>query len=125
MASILEHTQARTRPITQREIRALGHIWRKLVVDDCERLDRVFWDDDRNWRQTVYVYRVTTTGTVLKPYLIKVCGMFQGTDDVLDYLRDELRGGDFRILIRDGAKMVFSGEITVIRPGEMRRFSAR
>ena len=95
------------------------------MVDDCERLDRVFWDDDRNWRQTVYVYRVTTTGTVLKPYLIKVCGMFQGTDDLLDYLRDELRGGDFRILIRDGAKMVFSGEISVIRPGEMCRFSAR
>ena len=35
-------------------------------------------------------------------------------------LRDKFDGGEFRVLIREGRRMVFSGNISIVTPGEMR-----
>ena len=51
---------------------------------------------NENEKQTLYVYRVGPDGQPIKPYLLQTCPYEQ----VLDRLRDEYGGGDFRIMIR-------------------------
>jgi hypothetical protein len=34
-------------------------------------------------------------------------------------LRDDFDGGDFRVLIREGRRMVFSGNISVVTPKDV------
>ena len=64
-----------------------------------------------NAEQTLYVYRVGPDGCLIKPYLLQTSPYEQ----VLDTLRDEYGGGDFRIMIRQGRVMVFRGDIAVAR----------
>ncbi len=57
-------------------------------------------------------------GQPVSPALLK-CQPFP---DLLDYLRDQHGGGNFRLLIRRGDKMLLSGIIAIEPPsGEARR----
>lgn len=67
-------------------------------------LDRA--DDDA----TLYVYRRAATGKIIQPYLLK-CSPWP---DLLKTLRDDYRGGRFRIMIRKGRTMIFSSNISIV-----------
>lgn len=77
---------------------------------------RAFRNPERNWRQTVYVYRLQRSGKAEKPYLFKSTGYFDSDTELFEYIRSEFRGGEYRILIRDGSTMVYSGEIGIECP---------
>ncbi len=62
----------------------------------------------------VYVYRSAPNGQSIGSYIWKGPA-FPGLPEVL---RDEFRGGDFRVLIRKKRQMVFGGNISI---GSMRR----
>ena len=64
-----------------------------------------------NAEQTLYVYRVGPAGNLIKPYLLCTSPW----PDLLETLRDEYGGGDFRIMIREGRAMIFRGDIAVAR----------
>ena len=66
---------------------------------------------NENAKQTLYVYRVGPDGQLIKPYLLRTSPW----TDLLETLRDGYGGGDFRILIREGRKMVFRGDIAIAR----------
>lgn len=61
--------------------------------------------------QTLYVYRIGAGGMLTRPYLLRS----PPWPDLLEELRDAYGGGDFRILIRVGRKMVFRGDIAITR----------
>ncbi len=71
--------------------------WDKLYLllaeDDCD--------------QTVYGYRVDSRGLAVKPYLF--CWYMH--QDLLENIRDKYGPGEYRLLIRKGRTMVFSGYI--------------
>lgn len=73
--------------------------WDKLYVllaeDDCE--------------QTVYGYRVDSRGRAVKPYLF--CWYMH--DGLLESIRGKYGPGEYRLLIRKGRTMVFSGYIAL------------
>ena len=75
--------------------------------------DRLFQllakDDDR---QTVYGYRLDQYGKTIKPYLF--CWYMHA--DLLENIRDQFGPGEYRLLIREGRTMVFSGEIGLAAP---------
>lgn len=75
-----------------------------------------FADPARNWRQTVYVYRLNGAGSPIRPYLMKAQGGFDDDCELFDRIQHEFGGGDFRVLIRDGSRMVFSGDISIGEP---------
>ncbi len=60
-----------------------------------------------------YVYRIGRRGKPLKPYLLKWWGP---SEDLIHTLQSDHGGGDFRILIRRGNQMIFSGEIALAAP---------
>ena len=90
--------------------------WTCLMADPEFERFRAFRNPERNWRQTVYVYRLRRSGKSEKPYLFKSTGFFDSDSELIAYLRDEFGGGEYRILIRDGSTMVYSGEIGIERP---------
>ena len=63
-------------------------------------------DDDS---QTVYGYRVDRVGNAIKPYLF--CWFMH--EDLIESIRDRYGAGEYRLLIRQGRKMVFSGHIAL------------
>ncbi len=77
--------------------------------------------DDATWRrlwlvldqddpsQTVYGYRVDQTGQSIKPYLF----CWHGHPGLVENIRDEYGPGEYRLLIRRGRDMIFSGYISV------------
>ncbi len=71
--------------------------WDKLYLllaeDDCD--------------QTVYGYRVDPTGRAVTPYLF--CWYMH--QDLLESIRNKFGPGEYRLLIRKGRTMVFSGYI--------------
>jgi len=73
-----------------------------------------------NSDQLVYVYRVDSIGNVRKRYLF--CLMMQ--EDLIENIRDKYGGGEYRLLIRHGRKMVFSGFICLAPPPSPRRNTA-
>ena len=83
------------------------------MVNAWQRFSDAFSDSWRNYRQTIYVYRIGVTGEPVKPYLLKACGQFDTDTDLLCYLQKAYGAGDFRILIRDGSTMVFTGNVSV------------
>ena len=60
----------------------------------------------------VYVYRLTSDGLPAGSYIWRG----PATPELPEILRDELRGGDFRVLIRKKRQMVFGGNIAVEVP---------
>lgn len=62
--------------------------------------------------QTVYGYRVDAAGNAIKPYLF--CWYMHG--DLLESIRSRYGGGEYRLLIRQGRTMVFSGHIGLAAP---------
>jgi hypothetical protein len=63
----------------------------------------------------VYVYRVDIHGRTQGPYLYK-CGPWPG---LLETLRDEFGGGEFKFMVRRGRAMVVTARLSVIRLSEM------
>lgn len=86
------------------------------MTDIWGRLIRAFRDPDRCSRQTVYVYRMDANGLPRKPYLVKSCGEFYSDTELLYYLQNAHGAGEYRVLIRDGSTMLFSGDIGVGAP---------
>ena len=66
---------------------------------------------NENEKQMLYVYRVGPDGLLIKPYLLQTFPY----EELLETLRDRYGGGDFRILIREGRKMIFRGDIAIVR----------
>jgi hypothetical protein len=60
---------------------------------------------------TVYVYRVTASGRPIKPFWFKT----SADHDVIDVLQAR-GGGEFRIIIRRGRTIVFSGHLMFSAP---------
>lgn len=75
-----------------------------------ERLESLLWQilDEGGPEYRVYVYRVVH-GQAVTPAMWKG-GPFP---DLLDYLRDQRGGGEFRILIRRSDRMILSGRIRI------------
>ncbi len=80
-------------------------------------LDNWLYDSDPDL--TVYVYRIDASKKVVKPYLVKC----EAWPKLWMMLRDQYDGGDFKVLIRKGRKMVFSGEICIVSPSTIGRGS--
>ena len=74
------------------------------------RLWAVLDEDDPD--QTVYGYRVDQTGQAVKPYLFR----WSGHSGLLESIQYQFGAGDYRLLIRKGRKMLFSGYISVGPP---------
>ena len=60
----------------------------------------------------VYVYRSAPNGQSVGSFIWKG----SARPELPEVLRDEFQGGDFRVLIRKGRQMAFSGNISVVRP---------
>ncbi len=90
------------------------HIARKgadmVYFDVWERLDAFLESLDEDL--VVYVYRLSASGGVIKPFLLKASAW----PGLLWVLRDEYHGGRFRILIRRKRNMVFRGDISIALP---------
>ena len=68
-------------------------------------------DDPRGLRQ-VYVYALGPSGRPKKGYIWKG----DAWSHLPEFLRDEFGGGEFRVLIRLGRRMVYSGDIAIAPP---------
>ncbi len=68
-------------------------------------------DDPTGLRQ-VYVYALDSRGRPKKGYIWKDWAW----PDLPEFLRDKFGGGEFRVLIREGRRMVFSGNIAIAPP---------
>ncbi len=81
---------------------ASGRVWERL------------WTalDDSACRRQVYVYRANRRRGARNRYIWKGFAW----PELPEMLRDDFDGGDFRILIREGRRMVFSGEISIEAP---------
>ena len=86
------------------------------MVNAWQRFDDAFSDSGRNYRQTIYVYRLGVNDEPVKPYLFKACGQFDRDTELLCYLQEAYGAGDYRVLVRDGSTMVYSGDVSVARP---------
>ncbi len=77
-------------------------------MDQWERLFRLMHRSHPD--NLAYIYRTGRDGKLRTPYLAKL----YPDDDMLTVLRDEYDGGDFRLLIREGRKLIYSGNISVV-----------
>lgn len=76
-------------------------------VDTWDRL----WTclEEADGASVAYVYRLDDSGNTQKPYLLR----YPAWPALPGILRDEHNGGDFKILIRRGREMIFSGKVSV------------
>ena len=74
------------------------------------KLYRLLAEDDPDL--TVYGYRVNAAGIAVKPYLF--CWFMH--DYLIESIRDQYGGGEYRLLIRKGRQMVFSGSLYLETP---------
>lgn len=65
--------------------------------------------DEENESDIIYVYRLGQDNCPVKPYLDKV----EQSRYFLEWLRDTHGSGKYRLLIRRGRKMIFSGNISI------------
>ena len=87
-----------------------------LMADLSYEIFRAFRNPARSSRQTVYIYRLNKSGKTERPYLDKATGYFDSDSELFAYLRDRYGAGIYRILIRDGSTMVYSGQIGIEVP---------
>ena len=78
--------------------------------DVWDRLWSLLYAND--YSQVAYVYRINAMGMAQKPHLCKL----EASSDLPDVLRDHFGGGEFKILIRKGRMMTFSGTISIGPP---------
>lgn len=76
-------------------------------LDVWDRLSSIL--SEENYERIAYVYRIDKKGNITMPYMAKLFV----DEGLLDNLRDDFGGGDFRVLIREGRRMVFSGQISI------------
>ncbi len=86
------------------------------MADPSYEIFRAFRNPARNWRQTVYIYRLNKSGKTERPYLDKATGYFDSDSELFAYLRDQYGAGTYRVLIRDGSTMIYSGQIGIEMP---------
>ena len=79
-----------------------------MYYDAFDRLMSILFRADND--ATVYVYRRDAKGKIIHPYLLKSLAW----PDLLETLRDHYGGGGFRIMIRKGKTMIFTGNISII-----------
>lgn len=60
---------------------------------------------------TTYAYRLTESDKLIKPYLFRSTGLIQSDSELFAILREEYGGGVFRIFVREGSRMVLSGDV--------------
>ena len=72
-----------------------------------QRLSLVLDQDDPN--QLVYGYRVDQAGHAIKPYLF----CWSGHPRLVESIQREYGPGEYRLLIRRGREMMFSGYICI------------
>lgn len=72
-----------------------------------QRLWLVLDQDDPN--QTVYGYRVDQAGRAIKPYLF----CWSGHPRLVESIQTKYGSGEYRLLIRRGRDMIFSGYILI------------
>jgi len=72
-----------------------------------DRLSVVLCQDDP--RQLVYGYRVDQAGQAMKPYLF----CWSGHPWLVENIQAEYGPGEYRLLIRKGRQMLFSGYICI------------
>ncbi len=77
-------------------------------LDVWDRLEIIM--REKNYDRVVYTYRLDEQCRSITPYLAKLFA----DGNLLNTLRDDFGGGDFRLLIREGRKLVFSGEISIV-----------
>ena len=79
------------------------------------RSDTKTWDklwtvlDQDDPSQTVYGYRVDQAGQAIKPYLF----CWSGHSGVVEGIQRKYGPGEYRLLIRKGQDMIFSGYILI------------
>ncbi len=98
-------TQHPTRENIGRRKRPLPHIYVNERL--AERFYQILFDEDD--RLTVYIYRASEDGCVIKPKLYK-CHPFSGLES---YIRDNFGGGSYAIYIRQGETMRLAGIISI------------
>ncbi len=78
----------------------------------AERTWHRFWSalDDPTGRRKVYVYRISPDGHRVTPNIWNGYAW----DHLPEHLRDHFGGGDFHILIREGRRLIFSGDISIV-----------
>ena len=83
-----------------------------------ERVWERLWSalDDPACKRQVYVYRLGVSDPSSKGYIWRGFAW----PKLPEMLRDKFDGGEFRLLIREGRRMVFSGNISIVTPGEIR-----
>ena len=86
------------------------------MADAAFEILRAFQNQARNWRQTVYIYRINHLGKAQRPYLDKTTGYFNSDTELFAHLRHEYGAGTYRILIRDGSTMVYTGDVGIEVP---------
>ena len=77
------------------------------VMNVWDSLDRIMAEE--NYERVVYVYRLDQTGKMMKPYLARLFA----DENLPHVLQDEYGGGKFKLLIREGRKMIFSGVVEI------------
>jgi len=80
-----------------------------MYYDAFERLLPILYRADAD--AAVYVYRLGPAGKIIHPYLLKCLAW----PDLLKTLRDNYGGGSFRIMIRKGRTMIFTGNISIVK----------
>jgi len=83
-------------------------------MSSAERTWERLWSalDDPTGIRQVYVYRLGPTVADNRGYIWKGYAW----PELPEMLRDKFDGGDFRVLIREGRRMVFSGVISIGAP---------
>ncbi len=84
---------------------------RDIIEDDelCWRFFALL--DERNPRDSCYLYRVTD-GKPVRPALFKCVPHPR----LIDVLRDKFGGGDFQVMIRRREKMMCTGLLRIAEP---------
>jgi len=83
-------------------------------IDDAQRLLEALYAAD-DWC-VGYVYRLDGNGRPSRPYALK-CRPFPR---LLTYVQHQLGAGEYKVIIRRGRTMTFSGEFAVAAPRSAR-----